>query len=888
MSESDEIRDILRRELKERRIAEEAEEYSGSLVKFVRAAWPQIKPEVQYRHNWHIDAICEHLEAVSRGQIKRLQIWIPPQSCKPVDEEALILMANGSRKRLADVDVGDSVIAHSGCPREVLAVHEQGLLETIRIETESGRVTHAAPDHPFLTPSGWKQAGDLAPGDVLGTVSMPDCQHEDSDRSLEEMRLIGYFIGDGNCTVNPGASAANITCLDLIQGADIVACAEKLGFYARYQEKARRYGLGNGIRAWLREAGLAGHTSWTKRVPEFVFSSPPDHIANFIGAYFACDGTLTNRKGRIEGRPRSDLSVIFNSVNRPLLQDVQHLLLRLGVRSRIRIHRGSYKGQEHISWRLIITSVDDTTKFIDRIPVIGVKAERLSAWGMQRSRFEETLLPDTIISVEPAGLRKCRCLSIATDQTFTADDLVVHNSILASVCWPAWEWTFAPGISYWTASYSTDLSGRLSAMSWLLMKSPWYVERWGSRFKFIRDAEHFFSNDRGGVRLATSPGAETGTGYHGDRILIDDAINAKAADAISKIVLEGASEWYDGTVSSRGIGPDHARVNIQQRLHESDLAAHMLEIEDWVVLALPELYWPTHPYAWRGQRKDIAGSGSTLGRGDPRQAEDELLWPDYRPKTLSEVNMRQLGYRAAGQYQQWPEPREGALLKRAHWRFYDPKLFDETLTKRELEAYRNKRPKLTRIVQSVDTPLKDKESNDHVSIQAWGIKGADRFLIDIRTGHMNYPQAKRAIKEQAAYVRKLYPRIAHTILIENAGYGVELIIDLKRELTGVTKISGGQDGDKIARAEAASSDLESGNCWLPGIGGGPDETLGPAKTVGGEILEFIEELARFPHGSYDDRVDSWSQCMNWSRSRVMMPGRTASPFSRKRRQRASA
>ena len=469
---------------------------------------------------------------------------------------------------------------------------------------------------------------------------------------------------------------------------------------------------------------------------------------------------------------------------------------------------------------------------------------------------------------------------------------VSMKSILTSVCWPAWEWTFAPGMSYWTASYSTDLSGRLSAMSMMLMKTPWYQDRWGDVFKFVRDAESFFKNSRGGERLATSPTAEGGTGYHGDRILIDDAINAQAADANSKALLNGANDWYDGTVSSRGTKADHARVNVQQRLHEEDLAAHMLEIEDWVVLALPELFWPGHPYAWRGKRTDDKvlkeSEGSPLGSGDPRQKEDDLLWAKHRPASASAALMKQLGYRAAGQYQQWPEPKEGALLKRADWRFYNPRLFDENLPKRELEAQRKRRPKMTRIVQSIDTPLKDKESNDHVSIQAWGVKGADRYLIDIRTDHMSYSQAKRAVVEQARYVRKMYPRIAHTVLIENAGYGVELIIDLKRVLTGVTKVSAGQDGDKMARADAASSDLESGNCWLPGVGGGVDETMGPVRTTGAEITAFIEELARFPHGAYDDRVDAWSQCMNWLRSKIVVPGRTSSPFRRRRRATSTA
>ena len=35
-----------------------------------------------YHHNWHIDAICEKLEAVTRGEIQRLQVWVPPGSMK--------------------------------------------------------------------------------------------------------------------------------------------------------------------------------------------------------------------------------------------------------------------------------------------------------------------------------------------------------------------------------------------------------------------------------------------------------------------------------------------------------------------------------------------------------------------------------------------------------------------------------------------------------------------------------------------------------------------------------------------------------------------------------------------------------------------------------------
>ena len=103
------------------------------------------------------------------------------------------------------------------------------------------------------------------------------------------------------------------------------------------------------------------------------------------------------------------------------------------------------------------------------------------------------------------------------------------KSRLVSILWPAWEWTFAPGTKYWTASYDNHLAGHLASVSYDLMNSTWYQERWGERFCFIRDAEHFFANSRGGHRLATSPDSK-GTGYHGHRVLLDDALRAQQDD----------------------------------------------------------------------------------------------------------------------------------------------------------------------------------------------------------------------------------------------------------------------------------------------------------------------------------------------------------------------
>jgi predicted phage terminase large subunit-like protein len=48
----------------------------------MRVAWPTAEPATQYVHGWHLDAIAEHLQAVSQGQIQRLLINMPPRHMK--------------------------------------------------------------------------------------------------------------------------------------------------------------------------------------------------------------------------------------------------------------------------------------------------------------------------------------------------------------------------------------------------------------------------------------------------------------------------------------------------------------------------------------------------------------------------------------------------------------------------------------------------------------------------------------------------------------------------------------------------------------------------------------------------------------------------------------
>jgi predicted phage terminase large subunit-like protein len=213
----------------------------------------------------------------------------------------------------------------------------------------------------------------------------------------------------------------------------------------------------------------------------------------------------------------------------------------------------------------------------------------------------------------------------------------------------------------------------------------------------------------------------------------------------------------------------------------------------------------------------------------------------------------QLGsYAYAGQYQQRPAPAEGGLLKRHWWRFYDPA---------------KPIPTPDAVVQSWDTAFKDKTTSDYVVGQAWVLSGANRYLVRSVRGRWDLVETKTQLRSLAAWVDEHYPRIAHTILVENTANGPEIVAQLRDKITGLIPVK--PDGDKAMRAHAAAPPLEAGNVFVPGFaspdGSGPDTARTPAW-----VQDLIDECASFPNAANDDQVDALTQLLIWARGRTRL------------------
>ena len=166
-------------------------------------------------------------------------------------------------------------------------------------------------------------------------------------------------------------------------------------------------------------------------------------------------------------------------------------------------------------------------------------------------------------------------------------------------------------------------------------------------------------------------------------------------------------------------------------------------------------------------------------------------------------------------------------------------------------------PALDECAQSWDCAFKGGPQHDYVVGLVAGRKGADIFLIDRFKAHTSFSGTCDAIR----HFKVRHPQTM-AILIEDAANGPAVIDALKHEIPGVIAVT--PEGGKYSRAAAAEPIVEAGNVYLP-----RPTTPNGAPIPGREwVLDFIEQLAAFPHAAHDDDVDAFTQLIaRWRRRR---------------------
>jgi predicted phage terminase large subunit-like protein len=308
-----------------------------------------------------------------------------------------------------------------------------------------------------------------------------------------------------------------------------------------------------------------------------------------------------------------------------------------------------------------------------------------------------------------------------------------------------------------------------------------------------------------------------------------------AAQAQSDAERSRALDWFDGTLSTRGVSRGARTVVIMQRLHQKDITGHILE----------DLGGYDHiciPMRFEGK------SAKTSHPEDPRTKVGELLWPTLFPEDTVMVLEKRLGeYGASGQLQQQPNPPGGGILKTEGFQKWP---VDKPL------------PVFQYVLQSYDTAFTEKTSGDPTACTVWGVFSSENkqnvMLLDCWAEHLSYPKLREKVISDwsATYGGKKddplnKPRRSDLVLVEQKGSGQSILQDLRAANIPARGYNPGR-ADKITRAHSVAPILELGCLFIPESAKQKGEFVSWARPM-------LSQLEKFPNGEHDDLVDTLTQ-----------------------------
>jgi predicted phage terminase large subunit-like protein len=121
--------------------------YRTSFLHFAKRAFFEVEPATGFEDNWHLEAISEHLDAVYRGDIKRLIINMPPRTLKSYLIARAFpawVMGRSPNKKFIVSSYGHEVAEQNSlaCRRIMKSPWYQQLFKGTRINPEVDRNTH--------------------------------------------------------------------------------------------------------------------------------------------------------------------------------------------------------------------------------------------------------------------------------------------------------------------------------------------------------------------------------------------------------------------------------------------------------------------------------------------------------------------------------------------------------------------------------------------------------------------------------------------------------------------------------------------------------------------------------------------------------------------------
>jgi phosphate starvation-inducible protein PhoH/intein/homing endonuclease len=326
---------------------------------------------------------------------------------KCISEDSLVV-TNRGLVRIGDLGVGlnaaesdtiDIAIHGLDGAERANSVYSGGTTDTLRVTTRFGYSIEVTPEHPLYVRGSdgvmtWRRADELAVGDVVAlqrgqrmfggrtAIDVPFQRSSPHDHSrpiavghLDEQLayLLGILTGDGNLTVRNRIGLSSVDP-ELVQSFEDVAKRFGLNVYLNWSNELHPDHIiaSSQLYRLLMYLGMRQVTAPHKTVPSAILRAPEELVRAYLRGLYDTDGSV--ERGTV---------VSLTLTSELLIQEVQILLLNLGIVSSKGIKKGRYRGLPHYSHRLVIAGAE-AERFMELVG-FGIQRKRAIANGLKRN-----------------------------------------------------------------------------------------------------------------------------------------------------------------------------------------------------------------------------------------------------------------------------------------------------------------------------------------------------------------------------------------------------------------------------------------------------------------------------------------------------------------------
>lgn len=211
-------------------------------------------------------------------------------------------------------------------------VFPTGVKKTITVTLKNGMELKVTPDHRLLTFSGWKEAKDLTPEDIIyiqsgtGQFAISDELGKDWGWFLGWLTGDGWLSKRGDIGMVFGRDDIEVIPVMIEIGKTISGVQAKV--FERENGTFNVFWWKQELKERLQSLGVKPVKPPEKEVPASIFTASRETVVAFLQGLFSADGTVYEND---ENHRTARLS----SASRKLLQDVQLLLLNFGIHGKI-------------------------------------------------------------------------------------------------------------------------------------------------------------------------------------------------------------------------------------------------------------------------------------------------------------------------------------------------------------------------------------------------------------------------------------------------------------------------------------------------------------------------------------------------------------------------